>query len=98
MALGALKSLMFRAGAPAGRVIWMSKISNRTNHMRLAGGGAFILHSVVGAPAADVVQSRTCDKPFGRAMEGEAHHRVPSALAKRTNRPSELGASAERST
>jgi hypothetical protein len=76
----------------------MSKNSNPTKHMHPAGGGAFILPSMVGALAADVVQSRTCDMPSERAMECEAHHREAVSLAKRTNRPSELGASAERST
>ncbi len=94
MALGALRSFAFRAKAPAGRIDWMSKISNPTNHMRPARGGAFILPSVVGAPAANVVQSQTCDMPFERAMECGAYHREPVSLAKRTNRPSELGASA----
>ena len=45
----------------------------------------------VGAPAANVVQSQTCDMPFERAMECGAYHREPVSLAKRTNRPSELG-------
>ena len=49
MALSALKSLMFRAEAPAVRTRRMPKISNPTNPMRPAGGGAFILPSVVGA-------------------------------------------------
>jgi hypothetical protein len=31
--------------APAGQVGQMPKISNPTNHMRRAGGGAFILQS-----------------------------------------------------
>ena len=34
--------------APAGRVGQMPKISSPTNPMRLAGGGAFILPSMVG--------------------------------------------------
>src|SRR5208337_366640 len=84
--------------APAGRIGWMSKIPNPTNHMRPAGGGAFILPSLVGAPAAGGAQSRTYDMLFEVATECEAHHRDPASLAKRTNRPSELGASAERST
>jgi hypothetical protein len=50
---------------------------NPTNHMRPTGVGAFILPSVVEAPAADVVQCRTCDMPFRRAMQCEAHHREP---------------------
>jgi hypothetical protein len=45
MALGALKILAFVAEAPAGPVRQTPKISNPTNHMRLAGGGAFILQS-----------------------------------------------------
>jgi hypothetical protein len=49
MALGALKILVFLAKAPAGPVRQTPKISNPTNHMRLAGGGAFILPSMVGA-------------------------------------------------
>src|SRR5271165_6725628 len=98
MARWALKSLAFQAKAPAGQTGQMSKTSNPANHMRPAGGGAFILPSVVGAPATDVVQSQTCDIPFERAMECEADHREPVSLAKRTNRPSELGANAERST
>jgi hypothetical protein len=48
MALGTLKWFAFRAEAPAGRIGWMSKIFNPTNHMRPAGGGAFILPSLVG--------------------------------------------------
>jgi hypothetical protein len=47
MALWALKSLMYLAKAPAGRFVWMPKMSNPTNHMRPAGGGAFILPSMV---------------------------------------------------
>jgi hypothetical protein len=49
MALGALKILVFLAKAPAGPVCQMPKISNPTNHMRPAGGGAFILPSMVSA-------------------------------------------------
>src|SRR3984957_3434168 len=98
MALGALKWFAFPAKAPASPVGSTSKNSNASNYMRPDGGGAFILPSVVEAPAADVVQCRTCDMPFGRAMQCEAHHREPVSIAKRTNRPSELGASAERST
>jgi hypothetical protein len=49
MALGALKILAFLAEAPAGPVCRMPKISNPTNPMRPAGGGAFILPSMVGA-------------------------------------------------
>jgi hypothetical protein len=45
MALGSLKSLLFLAKAPAGRIGRMAKISYPTNHMRHAGGGAFILQS-----------------------------------------------------
>ena len=48
MALGTLKSLAVQAKAPAAQAGWMSKISNPTNHMRPAGGGAFILPSMVG--------------------------------------------------
>jgi hypothetical protein len=76
----------------------MPKISNPTNPMRPAGGGAFILPSLVMTLAANVGQSQTCDMPFGCAMECEADHRDPVSTAKRTNRPSELGASADRST
>ncbi len=72
----------------------MSKISNPANHMRPAEGGAFILPSMVGTSAANVVQSQTCDMPSERAMECEGHHREPVSLAKRTNRLSELGVSA----
>jgi hypothetical protein len=49
MALGALKVLVFLANAPAGPVRQTMKISNPTNHMRPAEGGAFILPSMVGA-------------------------------------------------
>jgi hypothetical protein len=49
MALGALKILAFLAKAPAGPVCQTPKISYPTNPMRLAGGGAFILPSMVGA-------------------------------------------------
>jgi hypothetical protein len=45
MAVGGLKSLLFLAKAPASRIGWMPKISNPNNHMRPAGGGAFILPS-----------------------------------------------------
>ena len=45
MAVGTLKLLAFRTKAPAGRMAQMSKIFNPTNHMRPAGGGAFILPS-----------------------------------------------------
>jgi hypothetical protein len=48
MALGALKILVFLAKAPAGPVCQTPKISNPSNHMRPAGGGAFILPSMVG--------------------------------------------------
>jgi hypothetical protein len=98
MALGTLKSLAFRMKALAGRIGWMSKIFNPTRHMSPAEGGTFILPSVVRTPTANVAESQTCDMPFEGAMECEAHHREPASLAKRTNRPSELGASAERST
>jgi hypothetical protein len=57
MALGTLKSFAFQAKAPAGGIGRMSKISSPTKYMRHAGGGAFILPSMVGVPAADVVQS-----------------------------------------
>jgi hypothetical protein len=49
MALEALKSLAVRPQAPADRVVWKPKICNPTNHMRAAGGTAFILPSMVGA-------------------------------------------------
>jgi hypothetical protein len=49
MALGALKILVFLAKAPAGPVCQTPKISNPTNHIRPAEGGAFILPSMVGA-------------------------------------------------
>src|ERR1700722_20302613 len=98
MALGVLKLLTFRAEAPAGRMARMPKISNPTNYMRPAGGGAFILPSLVGTLAANVGQSQTCDMSFERAMDCEADHRGPASVAKPTNRPSELGVSAERST
>jgi hypothetical protein len=49
MALVKLKSLAFPEKAPAGRVCQMPKIFNPANHMRPAGGGAFILPSMVGA-------------------------------------------------
>jgi hypothetical protein len=49
MALGGLKTLVFLAKAPAGSVCQMPKISNPANPMRPAGGGAFILPSMVGA-------------------------------------------------
>jgi hypothetical protein len=45
MPVAALKSWVFLAKAPAGQVGQMPKISNPTNHMRRAGGGAFILQS-----------------------------------------------------
>jgi hypothetical protein len=45
MALVALKSFVFLAKAPAGDAGRIPKISNPTNPMRLAGGGAFILQS-----------------------------------------------------
>jgi hypothetical protein len=44
-----LNSLVFRVKAPAGWMGRLSKISKPTNHIRLAGGGAFILPSMVGA-------------------------------------------------
>src|SRR5271165_4511563 len=40
MAAAALKSLVLLGREPAGRVGRMAKISNPTNHMRRAGGGA----------------------------------------------------------
>jgi len=49
MAVGALKTLVFLAKAPAGPVCETPKISNPTNHIRPAEGGAFILPSMVGA-------------------------------------------------
>jgi hypothetical protein len=45
MAVAGLKSWVFLAKAPARWVGQMPKISNPTNHMRRAGGGAFILPS-----------------------------------------------------
>jgi hypothetical protein len=47
MAVETLKSLVLPAKAPAACVAQMPKISNKTNHMRLAAGGAFILPSMV---------------------------------------------------
>jgi hypothetical protein len=49
MAVETLKTLVFMAKVPAGLVCQAPKISNPNNHMRLAGGGAFILPSMVGA-------------------------------------------------
>jgi hypothetical protein len=49
MAFAALKWLAFREKAPARMLGLMPKIPNPTNAMRPAGGGAFILPSMVGA-------------------------------------------------
>jgi hypothetical protein len=48
MAIGPLKVLRKAAEPPAGDSARISKISNPTNYMRPAGGGAFILPSMVG--------------------------------------------------
>jgi hypothetical protein len=71
MAPATLKSLAFQAKAPAAQTGWMSKISNPTNHMRPAGGGAFILQSMVGASLRLRLHSsraRNCERVRRRAI------------------------------
>src|SRR5208337_3222982 len=92
MALVALKSLAFHAEAPAGRAGQMPKISNPTNHMRPAGGGAFILPSVGWPPAIPCALTRTCPIVHQTPMRTKAAHDLGSRIDRGANSPSDCSA------
>ena len=98
MALLRLKLLDISGGAPAGLVLEVPKMLNKTNHMRPSEGGAFPLPSVGRVPLHPQSDTQTHAKARQTAMTPDLAHGRGFRAVVLTNRPSDCGASAVQSS
>jgi hypothetical protein len=88
MAVRALNRLTSRLEAPAGGCKRTAKLLHPTNHLRPAGGGAFLLPSVGRFPCAPMPPCQTHATMRKHANHAQTVHCGPRSGDLRTNRPS----------
>jgi hypothetical protein len=89
MALLVLKLLDISGGAPAGPVLEVPKMLNKTNHMRPSEGGAFPLPSVGRVPPHPQPDTQTHTKARQTAMKPDLAHGCGFRPDVLTNSPSD---------
>ena len=98
MALLVLKLLDISGGAPAGPVLEVPKMLNKTNHMRPSEGDAFPLPSVGRVSPHPQSDTQKCAKARQTTMKPDLGHGCGFRRDVVTNRPTDCGASAVQSS